>query len=82
MGVGSQFNGAGFAIAMAMASAFPSRGVGCPAARLADRGPGEGTIGPGGEVYGGVMVAVCDQAASLTAENAFGQAYLLDRPAP
>jgi hypothetical protein len=59
MDVGSLFHGDGFAIAMTMASAFPSKGVGCPAARFAVRGLGTrrvGGLGPGGEVGGGVAV--------------------------
>ena len=72
MDVGSLFHGDGFAIAMTMASAFPSKGVGCPAARFAVRGLGTrrvGGLGPGGEVGGGVAVPVCDQAAGITAED-------------
>jgi hypothetical protein len=41
-----------------MASAFPSRGVGDPAARLAVRDLGMGALGPGGEVGSGIAVAV------------------------
>jgi len=55
----SPFTGAGSTIAKSMASAFPSRGVSCPAARLAVRGLGcrhTGGLGPGGEVRGGVAV--------------------------
>jgi hypothetical protein len=83
MDVGSLFHGDGFAIAMTMASAFPSKGVGCPAARFAVRGLGTrrvGGLGPGGEVGGGVAVPVCDQAAGIAAEDAFGQAQLLVDP--
>jgi len=59
-----------------MASAFPSRGVDDPAARLAVRSLGMGTLGPGGEVGGGVAVAVDDQAAAGTAKDPLGQPHL------
>src|SRR6266511_5329268 len=66
-----------------MASAFPSRGVGHPAARLAVRGLGVVALGPGGEVRGGVAVAVDGQAAAVAAEGPLGQPHLLlDRSTP
>jgi hypothetical protein len=82
VGVGSQFYGDGFAIAVTMASAFPSKGVGYPAARLAVRNLGVEALGPGGEIGGGIAVPVCDQAAGVAAKDAFGQSQLLmDLPA-
>jgi len=46
--------------------AFPSRGIGDPAARLAGRGPDShlGGLGPGGEIGGGIAVSVDDQPAT------------------
>jgi hypothetical protein len=71
---------------MTMASTFPSKGVGYPAARLAVRRLGTrrvGGLGPGGEVGGGVAVPVCDQAAGVAAKDALGQSQVLvDPPAP
>jgi hypothetical protein len=75
--------GAGFAIAEAMASAFPSRGIGDPAARLAVRSLSDyltGGLSPGGEVGGGVAVPVHHQAASLAAVDPFGQLHPVIEP--
>src|SRR5829696_3120848 len=83
MGVGSPFTGVGSTIATATASAFPSRGVGCPAARLAVRGLGMVALGPGGEVDGGVAVPVHNQPTAAAVEHPLGQPHLLlDRSTP
>src|SRR4029453_16734836 len=64
-----------------MASAFPSGGVGCPAARLAVRNPGMVALGPGGEIRGGVAVPVDGQSAGSAAEHPLRQPHrLLDQP--
>src|SRR4029450_7802237 len=60
-----------------MASAFPSRGVGCPAARLAVRGLGMVVLGPGGEVDSGVLVAVDGHPARVAAKDPLGQPHPL-----
>src|SRR5215216_4683889 len=78
---GSSFQGAGFAAVRPTASAFPSRGIGDLAARLAVQGPG--TLGPGGEIGGGVAVSVHDEAASIAVEHPLGQLHShLDGAAP
>ena len=83
MGLGSPFIGTAFTIASAMASAFPSRGVDDPAARLAVRNLGMKMLGPGGEVHGGVAVPVEGKSAAVAAEDPLGQPHvLLDRAAP
>jgi hypothetical protein len=65
-----------------MASAFPSRGVGYPAARLTVRGLGVVALGPDGEVGGGIAVSIDCQAAAGTAKFPFSQLQLLlDRSA-
>jgi hypothetical protein len=76
VGVGSPFTGAGFTIAKAMASAFPSRGIDDPAARLAVRSLVMEAFSPSSEVGGGVSVAVDDQAAAATAEGPLCQPHL------
>ena len=61
-----------------MASAFPSRGVGYPAARSTVRGPGcryAGGLGPGGEVGGRVAVPVCNKPAAVAAEHPLAQLH-------
>ena len=67
-----------------MASAFPSRGMGNPAACLTVRDLGDiqfGCLGPGGEIRGGVAVAVHDQPATIAAEGPCPQRHLLRDPA-
>ena len=59
-----------------MASAYPSRGVDHPAARLAVRSLGMGALGPGGEIGCGVAVTVDNQAAAGTTEGPLGQSHL------
>src|SRR5215207_2851847 len=72
---------AGFAAVRPTASAFPSRGIGDLAARLAVQGPG--TLGPGGEIGGGVAISVRDEAASIAVEHPLGQLHSrLDGAAP
>ena len=66
-----------------MASAFPSRGMSNPAARLAVWDPGGldgGSLGPGGEIGGGVAVPVHDQPASTAVERPRPQRQLLHDP--
>jgi len=61
VGVDSPFTRAGFTIATATASAFPSKGVGDPAARLAVRELSMLPLGPSGEIGGGVAIPIHGQ---------------------
>jgi hypothetical protein len=72
MGFGSPFAGAGSTVTKATVSAFPSRGLDHPAARLAVRSLGMGALGPGGEIGSSVAVAIYDQAATGAAEGPLG----------
>ena len=81
--VGSPFAGVGFTTAEAMASAFPSRGMSDPAACLAVRNLGDtdsGSLGPGGEIGGGVAVPIHNQPATTAAKGPRAQCHLLRHP--
>jgi hypothetical protein len=52
---------------------LPSRGIDCPAARLAVRSLGAMTLGPSGEVCCGIAIPVTGQPAAVAAEHPLSQ---------